>query len=197
MARERRWSSLGAVGLCAVLFLSACGQTVGSFPTEEAPSLGASATEGYLVEPGNRVRVTVFNEPTLSGDFTLDPAGNIALPLVGNIPSAGLTAKQMASRIEEYLSRNRFVQNPNVSVEVQTFRPFYVLGEVRQPGEFQYTTGMTVLSAIARAGGYDYRARTEEVVLVRTVGSKQMEYKATERTPIAPGDIIKVLERRY
>ncbi|MFM2042056.1 MAG: hypothetical protein RLY86_632 [Pseudomonadota bacterium] len=197
MKRSVSGKILGVVGIGAVLMLSGCSPTIGTFPTEPAPTLTGGATEGYRVEPGNRIRITVFNEPTLSGDFTLDPAGNIALPLVGNIPTAGLTAKQVAGRIEEYLSRNRFVQNPNVAVEVQTFRPFYVLGEVRQPGEFQYTSGMTVLSAIARAGGYDYRARTEEVVLVRTVDGEQREYRATERTLIAPGDIIKVLERRF
>jgi len=197
MARGNISGRLIALSMGGVLLLSACGQTVGSFPSEEAPMLGVNATEGYIVEPGNRVRITVFNEPSLSGDFTIDPVGNITLPLVGNVPAAGLTAKQLSARIEEYLSRNRFVQNPNVSAEVQTFRPFYVLGEVRQPGEFQYTSGMTVLSAIARAGGYDYRARAEEVVLVRTIDGAQKEYKATERTPIMPGDIIKVLERRY
>ncbi len=181
----------------AALVLTGCQQTVGSFPDEQAPAATLNATEGYQLEPGNRVRVTVFNEPSLSGDFTLDPVGNINMPLVGNVPSAGLTGKLLAARIEEYLSRNRFVQSPNVSVEVQTFRPFYVMGEVRQPGEFQYNSGMTVLSAIARAGGYDYRARIEEVVLVRMIDGKQVEYRANERTPILPGDIIKVLERRF
>lgn len=195
-ARRMNYNFL--IGLIVVgLALTGCQQTVGSFPDEQAPAAASNATEGYQLEPGNRVRVTVFNEPSLSGDFTLDPVGNINMPLVGNVPSAGLTGKQLAARVEEYLSRNRFVQSPNVSVEVQTFRPFYVMGEVRQPGEFQYNSGMTVLSAIARAGGYDYRARMEEVVLVRMIDGKQVEYRANERTPILPGDIIKVLERRF
>jgi polysaccharide export outer membrane protein len=83
-----------------------------------------------------------------------------------------------------------------VAVEVQTFRPFYVLGEVHHPGEFPYVTGMTVLSAIAKAGGYDYRAWEGEVLLVREANGEQKEYRATERTPILPGDIIKILQRR-
>lgn len=197
MPARRRISGFLAGLAVASLVLTGCQQTVGSFPDEVAPNSAINATEGYQLEPGNRVRVTVFNEPSLSGDFTLDPIGNINMPLVGNVPSAGLTGKQLAGRVEEYLSRNRFVQTPNVSVEVQTFRPFYVMGEVRQPGEFQYNSGMTVLSAIARAGGYDYRARVEEVVLVRMIDGKQVEYRANERTPILPGDIIKVLERRF
>jgi polysaccharide export outer membrane protein len=192
------WNKLLTVCVTAAAVLVAgCRATVGSFPDERAPMTAVNPAEGYRLESGNRVRVTVFNEPTLSGDFTVDPVGNVVMPLVGNIPASGLTAKELGHRIEEYLTRNRFVQAPNVAVEVQTFRPFYVLGEVRQPGEFQYSTGMTVLSAIARAGGYDYRAQLEKVVLVRDVDGKQVEYQATERTPILPGDIIKVLERRF
>ncbi|MFV3130367.1 polysaccharide biosynthesis/export family protein [Niveispirillum sp. KHB5.9] len=88
-----------------------------------APGSTINATEGYQLEPGNRVRVTVFNEPSLSGDFTLDPVGNINMPPVGNVPSAGLTGKQLAVRVEKYLSRNRFVQTPNVSVESRPSAP--------------------------------------------------------------------------
>lgn len=177
--------------------LSGCASTVGEFPSEMAPALVGNPTEGYRLEPGNRVRIIVFEEPSLSGDFTVDGIGNLAMPLAGNIPASGKTAKELALRIEDDLRRNALLLKPNVSVEIQTFRPFYVLGEVRQPGEFPYTTGLSVLSAIARAGGYDYRARQNEVVLVRTTGKEQKSYRATEFTPIAPGDIIKVLERRY
>lgn len=183
-----------------MLLLSACGSlssTVGDFPNEPAPAKIANPAEGYLLEPGNRVRVIVFNESNLSGDFTVDPAGNIAMPLVGNIAASGVTAKALSKRIEDALKRDNYMQVPSVAVEVQTFRPYYVLGEVRQPGEFPYTTGMTVLSAVARAGGYDYRARQGEVVLVRPADNGEKEYRATERTPLLPGDIVKVLERRF
>ncbi len=189
------------LALLATMLLSigmgGCASTVGEFPSEMAPAQISKPTEGYRLEPGNRVRVIVFEEPTLSGDFTVDGIGNLAMPLTGNIPASGKTAKELALRIEDDLRRNALLLKPNVSVEIQTFRPFYVLGEVRQPGEFPYTTGLSVLSAIARAGGYDYRARQNEVVLVRTVENEQKSYRATEFTPIAPGDIIKVLERRY
>lgn len=186
--------------LLTLLLLSGCGSissTVGDFPSEPAPAKIANPTDGYRLEPGNRVRVIVFNESNLSGDFTVDSAGNIALPLVGNIAASGITAKALSKRIEDALKRDSYMQVPNVAVEVQTFRPYYVLGEVRQPGEFPYTTGMTVLSAVARAGGYDYRARQGEVVLVRPADDGQKEYRATERTPLLPGDIVKVLERRF
>jgi len=186
-----------ATALLVALALSACGSTVGEFPSEQAPAIASNPLEGYLVEPGNRVRVIVFNEQSLSGDFTVDAVGNLSLPLVGNIPATGLTAKALAKRIEEYLKRDGFMQNPSVAAEVQTLRPFYVLGEVRQPGEFPYTQGMTVLSAVAKAGGYDYRARQGTVLLVREVDKVRKEYSADERTPLLPGDIVKVLERRF
>jgi len=184
-----------AVGLVLTL-LSACsgGRPL---PSEAAPRELADPSEGYRLEPGNRIRVSVFNQANLSGDFQLDPSGNVAMPLLGNIRASGLTGRQFGERLAELLTRDGYMREPRVGVEIVTFRPFYVLGEVRQPGEFPYTTGMTVLSAVARAGGYDYRAREGDVILVRMVEGKQAEYRADERTPILPGDIIRVTERKF
>lgn len=187
---------LMCIAALAGALLAGCGSTT-SFPSEDAPAKIGNPADAYLLEPGNRVRMIVFGESNLSGDFTVDPVGNMALPLVGNVPASGVTAKVLAKRIEDLLKRDNYMQDPRVAVEVQTFRPFYVLGEVRQPGEFPYMTGMTVLSAVAKAGGYDYRAREGEVLLVRFIEGQQQEYRATERTPILPGDIVKVLQRRF
>lgn len=193
-----KWLNVSRVVLAvSAVLLAACSSTIGDFPSEPAPKTIANPAEGYLLEPGNRVRVIVFNETNLSGDFTVDPMGNVAMPLVGNIPASGVTAKTLAKRIEDTLKRDAYMRTPSVAVEIQTFRPYYVLGEVRQPGEFPYTIGMTVLSAVARAGGYDYRARQGEVMLVRPTGDTQKEFRAEERTPLLPGDIVKVLERRF
>lgn len=182
-------------GILAGVLLGGCAMTPG-LPAEQAPMKPGNPTEGYLLEPGNRVRLIVFNEAGLSGDFTIDQAGNVSLPLIGNVPASGITAKQLSKRIEDHLRKDAYLQDPKAAVEVQTFRPFYVLGEVRQPGEFPYTNGLTVLSAVARAGGYDYRAWEGDVVLVRTIDGDQHEYRASERTPILPGDIVRVLQRR-
>ncbi len=187
-------------GVCAVAFLgfllSACAILNPSLPAETATMQPGNPAEGYLLEQGNHVRITVFNEPNLSGDFTLDPGANLSMTLLGSIPAGGITAKALAGRIEDRLRKDGYLQDPKVAVEVQTFRPFYVLGEVRQAGEFPYVSGMTVLSAIAKAGGYDYRAWEGEVLLVRTTNGEQKEYRAVERTPLLPGDIVKVLQRR-
>jgi polysaccharide export outer membrane protein len=194
-----KWPSLcgPVVALVALGLVTACSSTIGSFPTEDAPMVTENPAETYTLEPGNRVRITVFNENNLSGDFTLDPSGNLSMPLLGNLPAAGLNVKALVARIEEALRHANLMQDPKVAVEIQTYRPFYVLGEVRQPGEFPYVSGMTVLSAIAKSGGYDYRAREEDVVLVRAIKGTQKYFRANERTPILPGDIIKVLERRF
>ncbi|WP_298373274.1 polysaccharide biosynthesis/export family protein [Azospirillum sp.] len=184
-----------AVTAVVCLFLAACAGGV-SLPAELAPMRPGNPAEGYLLEPGNRVRITVFNEPNLSGDFTIDPSGTLSIALLGNIPASGATAKVLAKRIEDTLRKDAYLQEPRVAAEVQTFRPFYVLGEVRHPGEFPYVSGMTVLSAIAKAGGYDYRAWEGETLLVRDINGEQKEYRAVERTPILPGDIIKILQRR-
>jgi polysaccharide export outer membrane protein len=176
-----------------LLFLAACS----SLPSREAPMHLAGPSSDYRIEAGNRVRVIVFDDSNLSGDFKVDPAGNLFLPLVGNIHAGGTTASSLATRIEAALLKARYMRDPKVSVEVQTFRPFYVLGEVRKPGEFPYTVGSTVLSAIARAGGYDYRALQGQVELVRTENGKQIDYRANEQTPILPGDIIRVEERYF
>ncbi|HLN23248.1 MAG TPA: polysaccharide biosynthesis/export family protein [Patescibacteria group bacterium] len=189
----QNWYGLFCALFTMTLLVTGCA----SLPTEMAPSVAAGPNDGYLLEPGNRIRVIVFNENNLSGDFTIDPVGNIFLPLVGNIPSTGVTARTLAQRMEEALSKASYLKDPKVSVEVQTFRPFFVMGEVRQPGEFPYTTGVTVLSAIAKAGGYDYRARKGDVVVIRTVNGEQTEYRGNERTPLVPGDVVKVVERYF
>lgn len=186
---------LCAIALAGAL-VSACSSSR-SLPGEDAPAKIGNPADAYLLEPGNRVRLIVYGENALSGDFTVDPVGNVALPLVGNVSASGITAKSLAKRIEDLLRKDGYLQDPRVAVEVQTFRPFYVLGEVRGPGEFPYTNGMTVLSAIAKAGGYDYRAREGEVMLVRVINGEQKEYRATERTPILPGDIVKILQRSF
>jgi polysaccharide export outer membrane protein len=185
-----------AAAVLGLLFLAACAGGP-SFPAAVAPMTVANPAEGYLLEPGNRVRVVVFGEANLSGDFVIDPSGSLAMPLIGSVPASGITGRALTERIETVLRRDGYLREPRVSVEVVTFRPIYVLGEVRAPGEFPYTTGMTVLSAIARAGGFDYRAYEQEVVLIRTEDGGQKDYRATERTPVLPGDIVRVYQRRF
>lgn len=181
----------------ALLLMTLAGCARHPLPEVMAPSSIGDFTEGYVLEPGNRVRVIVFNEQNLSGEFQIDSSGNLSMPLIGTVRATGATAHNLVGRIEEVLTRSNYMRNPKVAVEVLSYRPFYVLGEVKQPGEFSYLAGMTVLSAVARAGGYDYRAREDEVILVRIINGKEQQFRAIERTPILPGDIIRVTERYF
>lgn len=183
----------GWLGLGLMVLLGGCFNA--SFPSKQAPMVIDNPVETYVLEVDNTIRVTVFGQENLSGDYKIDPGGRVSLPLIDSVPAAGKTAAGVAQAISDTLKNGGYLHDPKTTVEVLNFRPFYVLGEVRQPGEFTYSLGMTVLSAVARAGGYDYRAREGEVVLVRIVNGQQIEYHAEERTPILPGDIIKVLER--
>lgn len=188
LLRPARWLGLGLTVLLGGCFNA-------SFPSKQAPMVIDNPVETYVLEVDNTIRVTVFGQENLSGDYKIDPGGRVSLPLIDSVPAAGKTAAGVAQAISDTLKNGGYLHDPKTTVEVLNFRPFYVLGEVRQPGEFTYSLGMTVLSAVARAGGYDYRAREGEAVLVRIVNGQQIEYHAQERTPILPGDIIKVLER--
>lgn len=181
--------------LLALVALAGCSGT--PFPNQDAPSTIGDFASGYVLEPGNRVRIIVFNEQNLSGEFQIDTSGNLSMPLIGTVAAAGVTSPVLVERIQQVLTRSNYLRDPKVAVEIVSYRPFYVLGEVKQPGEFSFTLGMTVLSAIARAGGYDYRAREGEVILVRIVNGVEEQYRAVERTPILPGDIIRVTERHF
>lgn len=187
-----------------VLVVAACSSTPSSSqpaapvspePTAKAPS-AAQAGSGYLLGPGDKIRVTVFGQEDLSGEFEVDAAGNVALPLIQSVPAQGMTPpaleKEIASRLEpEYL------RDPKVSVEVLTYRPFYIYGEVMKPGGYPYVNGMTVHNAIALAGGFSYRARTSSVRLRRTKDGQQTETDVPLSTSVMPGDVIEVRERYF
>jgi polysaccharide export outer membrane protein len=182
--------------LLSGLFLGGC---------ESGPQAGARAAEPvavqrtvqeYTLGPGDKVRVTVFGEPELSGEFTLDGKGIISLPLIGEIPVQGATVRELQRAAEQRLA-NGYLRQPQVSAEVLNFRPFYILGEVNKPGEYPYSEGLTVINAIARAEGFSYRAN-QRVVEIK--GSRDANYSRIELTPttvVLPGDTIRVLERFF
>lgn len=162
-----------------------------------APSTGAaSPMDQYTLGPDDKVKITVFGEESLSGEFLVSGNGDISYPLVGDVHAAGLTVGQLVERIKQKL-RTGYLKNPDVSGEVTTFRPFYILGEVMRPGQYPYTNGMTLMSAVATAGGFTYRARTGEVYIKHANQSKEQEYDVTDDLKILPGDTIRVKERWF
>lgn len=174
-----------AAGGCASAPL-ADGQTEGSDRVLEDYRLGA----------GDRVRVTVFGEPSLTGEFQVSSAGKISMPLVGDLPAAELTVSEFQRTVEEAL-KGGYLLEPRVSAEVLTYRPFFVLGEVSSPGTYPYTAGLTVLNAVATAGGFTYRANTGRVYIRRANASTEEVFQLTSETRVAPGDTIRIGERLF
>lgn len=178
--------------------LTACS----SPPPAEMPAVAAAATggevgvAGYQLGPGDRVRLTVFRHPDLSGEFQLDGSGSFAMPLVGEIQAGGLDSRQLETEIEAHLKDGGYLVNPQVGIEILNYRPFYIIGEVNNPGSYQYVSGMTVINAVALAGGFTYRADQDDIIINRG-GSQGPEVQAMLDTEVLPGDIINVTERFF
>lgn len=156
----------------------------------------AATVAGYKLGPGDQVRITVFRHEDLSGEFELDGEGYFAMPLVGEIQGGGMTARELENEIETRLQGGGYLVNPQVSIEVLNYRPFYIIGEVRNPGSYQYVNGMTVINAVALAGGFSYRADQDDIVISRG-GSNGPRLQAQPDTLVLPGDIIEVTERFF
>jgi len=158
-------------------------------------TLPEDATIDYAVGTGDKLRVIVFGEPDLSGEFDVSGSGNVALPLIGQVRARDLTLSQFEDAIEAKF-REGYLNNPRVSVEVLNYRPFYIYGEVENSGQYPYTNGMTVLNAVAVAGGYTYRANQTSVYITRGEGD-EVEYPASTSVKVLPGDVVRVPERFF
>lgn len=158
--------------------------------------LGAVARD-YRLGPNDRTRITVFGQPNLTGEFTLDGNGTVAYPLIGNVNANGMSPRELEQAIAGKLDPD-YLRNPSVSVEVLTRRPFYVLGEVQKPGNYPYVTDITALNAVAMAGGYTYRARTTQFYIKRLdKEGKMVRVVAKPETLLRPGDTLEVRERYF
>ena len=153
-------------------------------------------TLAYKLDTGDKVKVTVYGEDDLSGEFDVDGSGNVRLPLIGQVRAAGLSLKEFETAVETKLSAGYLV-NPKVSAEVTNYRPFTILGEVNKPGEYPYENGMTVLNAVALGGGYTYRADKDDVYIRRKGAQTEVKLPADDRTSVYPGDTVRVDERIF
>lgn len=151
---------------------------------------------GYRVGAGDRLTIRVAGEPDLTADYLIDGSGNISMPFVKTIAVAGMTTVQVENLIAARL-RNGYLRAPQVSVQVTTLRPFYILGEVTTSGSFAYQPGITVQNAIAIAGGYNTRANQDYVLITRKNATGTATHKAPVTTQVYPGDIIYVRERWF
>jgi polysaccharide export outer membrane protein len=155
-----------------------------------------AASDAYRLGPGDKVRVTVFGDDQLSGEFQLDANGAIDMPLIGRVDAQGSTTNELSAAVTQKLSKD-YLKDPKVSVEVTEYRPFYILGEVKNPGSYPFVNGMRVMNAVALAGGFTYRAREGHMKINRDIDGKVEELDADQTTVVLPGDVIEVPERFF
>lgn len=160
-----------------------------------APDAGDN--DPYLLNPGDHLRIFVFNVDELSGEFRVSGAGNITLPLIGEIYTEGLDKHALQNIITQKLINGGYFNDPKVTVEVIALQPFYILGEVKNPGSYEYHSDMDIFKAIAVAGGYTPRAAKKKIIIIRRIHDEKVEILANETTPILPGDSIKVKQRFF
>jgi polysaccharide export outer membrane protein len=157
---------------------------------------GAVFTQPYALDTGDRVRVSVFGQEGVSNSYLVDAAGYVNLALTGPVAARGLTAASLAQAISARL-REGYIREPHVSVEVEAYRPFYILGEVNAPGQYPYQPGMSVETAIAIAGGYSPRADKRNALLTRAINGAPIKNKVPLQTQLRPGDTVNVPERWF
>jgi polysaccharide export outer membrane protein len=156
----------------------------------------AAATSPAKLQPGDKIRIVVFGEDKLSGDYQLDQGGQISLPLAGTIKAQGLTQNELEQELAKKF-RTQYLRDPKVTVTITTQRPYYIIGEVKNPGQFVYQSGLNVLTALAVAGGPTYRANRNTVEVQRLGETSMHEYPISASIPILPGDVVKVPQRYF
>lgn len=164
-----------------------------SIPAAQAPELAA---QDYRLGPGDQLRIVVFGQSDLTGQFVVNPQGQVAYPLIGEVRAAGQTIPEFTQALTAALQQG-YVRQPNVVVEVTTYRPFYILGEVDKPGTYPFSAGLTVIRAVATAGGFTYRANSHRVFIMHDNERVEREYELSTTTPVQPGDTVRIPERRF
>jgi polysaccharide biosynthesis/export protein len=170
---------------------------LGCSPGSHLSPVADYTVQHYRLGSGDQVRIITFGEDQLTGEFRVDDQGQLGLPLLGSVKAAGLTTQELDQSIADKLRSKNLLRDASVSVEVLAYRPIYVLGEVARPGEYPYRPGMTMLTCVALAGGFTYRAVEDYADVVRTTDNKAVEGKIRPNSFIAPNDVIRVFQRRF
>jgi polysaccharide export outer membrane protein len=158
-----------------------------------APPLSAYAEAPYTLDSGDRLRVVVFGQDGLSNTYIVDAGGRVTMPLIGAVPARGLTTGELSRAVAGRL-RQGYMREPHVAVEIETHRPFFILGEVVAPGQYPYVANMTAETAVAIAGGFTPRASRRQVDLQRHGGSEPYRGAVPLSYPLRPGDTVVVGE---
>ena len=190
---------LGPLGLltgCDSISDIASGNSANAVVTTAVADTQTTPPPELKLSPGDKLHITVFGEDKLSGDFDIDPSGYVSIPLGGTVMAAGLSKLELEAVLTQKL-KGDYLRDPKVTVDVASFRPFYILGEVEKPGEYPYKGNLNVLTAIAIAGGNTFRASNSTVLIKRANETALHEYPLTVAIPIYPGDLIRVPERYF
>jgi polysaccharide export outer membrane protein len=158
--------------------------------------LSGAAVADYRFGIADKLRLTVYNEPTLSGEFTVGSNGMLSLPLVGDLAVKGKSTSEVIKMVTTMLS-DGYLRDPRVSIDVLTYRPFFILGEVTKPGEYPYSNGLTVMNAVATASGFSYRASKKKVFIKRAGEAVEKRYDLVPDLEVQPGDTIRIAERYF
>jgi polysaccharide export outer membrane protein len=162
----------------------------------EALQQSRAVAQSYQLNAGDKVQIAIFNEDNLSGSYVVAPDGQVTLPLAGGIKAAGLTLAEFQQAVVERL-KDGIVQEPNVTVSAVELRPYYILGEVKKPGKYSYLPDLTVLSAVATAEGFTYRANMNAIYIRRANDPSEREYPLTATMAVMPGDTIRITQRYF
>jgi protein involved in polysaccharide export with SLBB domain len=180
------------------LIVAGCdsGSSLGMASVQEQRAATVVPNAPPRLQAGDKIRVTVFGEAGLSGEYEIDPGGFVSLPLAGTLKAAGATKSELEQTLAKKF-RGEYLKSPKVTVDIATFRPVYVLGEVEKPGEYPYKSGLNVVSAIAVAGGNTYRSSQKNVLIQHPGESGFREYPLSPAIQVQPGDVIKLPERYF
>jgi polysaccharide export outer membrane protein len=186
-------------GFLLAMLMAACASVPTAGPASgsgERYVASTAALEDYKLGVGDKVRVTVFNEPTLSGEFSVGANGSLSLPLIGDVDVSGKGPNEIGTMVQTRLA-DGYLRDPKVSVEVTTYRPFFILGEVKAPGQYPYVSGLTVLNAIATAQGFTPRADRRTVFIRKSGSAEEAPYGLTPDLRVMPGDTLRLGERYF
>jgi protein involved in polysaccharide export with SLBB domain len=150
----------------------------------------------YTLDSGDRLRIVVFGQDGLTNSYAVDASGHISMPLIGSVMARGLTTDELQGRIVGKL-KDGFIREPHVAVEIEAYRPFFILGEVTQPGQYPYVANMTAETAVAIAGGFSPRAVRRTVIINRNINGQQVRMSVPLSYEIRPGDTLNVQERWF
>ncbi len=187
-----RLAAILAIGLQ----VAGCYTDYGPVSAEPEP-IAAPTVVANVLQSGDALKVTVYGEEALTGQYTITPDGNIIMPLVGSIKAAGRTRTELQREITNRYASGKFLQEPQVTVDVLSFRPIFVAGETLRPGAYPYSSGLNVLTAITLAGGPTYRASKTTVYIQHAGETVWQEYPLAASVTIAPGDLIRLPERYF